>query len=71
MSATVVVWIFPALLPTIETAINLFTLSRDFEACRKEGSPSEDVYFYGLRDTCARAATCADGPWSSFLDLQG
>jgi hypothetical protein len=50
-------------------SLSVCTLSRDFAAYRNKLVTVRGVYFHGLRDACA--AKCADGPWPSFLDLEG
>jgi hypothetical protein len=50
-------------------AMTLCDLSKDFSAYRDRLVAVRGVYFYGLKQDCA--ATCAIGPWPSFVDLTG
>jgi len=44
-------------------------LSKDYGAYRGKVVAVRGVYYYGLRQTCPQK--CAEGPWPSFLNLEG
>ena len=44
-------------------------LSKDFSAFRDKVVSVRGVYYYGLRQECPQK--CADGPWPSFINLEG
>src|SRR5262245_49379776 len=55
--------------PASGNPLNMCNLSRDFSAFKDKVVTVGGIYFYGLRDACT--AKCADGPWLSFVDLEG
>jgi hypothetical protein len=55
--------------PASPAVMSVWDLSKDFTAYRDKVVTIRGVYYYGLRQDCPQ--NCADGPWPSFVNLEG
>lgn len=52
-----------------DRVMSVCDLSKDYSRFRERTVRVRGVYYYGLRQDCSKK--CADGPWPSFLNLEG